>query len=102
MLLTVSLTANQRKSLSLPEACLVAYGEKQFVYVARDDGTVEKREVCLGRREVGRVEVLGGLSASETVVTEGVMNLSDSAEVRVIGNPDDHKAARFGSQAAQR
>lgn len=87
MLLTVTLIANPRKSLSVPEECLVAYGKKQFVYVMKDDGTVEKREVSLGRREVGRAEVLSGLTAGETVVTEGVMNLRDGAKVHVVEHP---------------
>ncbi len=91
MLLTVDLIANQRKSLSVQEACLVAYGEKQFVYVMRDDGTVEKREVWLGRREVGLVEVLKGLREGETVVTEGVMNLRDGAKVRIVESAEDPK-----------
>ena len=101
MLLTVSLVANPRKSLGLPEACLVAYGNKQFVYVTRDDRTVERREVCLGRREVGRVEVLSGLKAGETVVIEGVMNLRDGAKARFIENPEKDKTGQ-GSQATQR
>ncbi len=100
MLLTVSLIANPRKSLSVAEASLVAYGEKQFIYVKRDDSTVEKREVRLGRREVGRVEVLSGLRAGETVVTEGVMKLRDGAKVRVTpdseGNKTDLDSKRHG------
>ncbi|MFH1117597.1 MAG: efflux RND transporter periplasmic adaptor subunit [Pseudomonadota bacterium] len=91
MLLTVDLIANRRKSLSVPEACLVAYGEKQFVYVTREGGTVEKREVRIGRREVGHVEVLTGLRQGESVVTEGVMNVHDGAKVRIVGNEKDLK-----------
>lgn len=101
MLLTVTLIANPRKSLSVPEECLVAYGKKQFVYVTQDDGTVAKREVHLGRRELGRVEVLSGLLAGEAVVIEGVMNLRDGAKVRIVGNADDRKAG-LGPQARQR
>jgi membrane fusion protein (multidrug efflux system) len=97
MLLTVTLIANPRRSLSVPEACLVAYGKKQFVYVKRDDSAVEKREVRLGSREVGRVEVLSGLRAGETVVTDGVMNLRDGAKVRVTGNPENSKVGLSSS-----
>ncbi len=92
MLLTVILIANPRRSLSVPEACLVAYGDKQFVYVLQEDGTVEKRGIFLGRREVGLAEVVSGLKAGETVVSEGVMNLRDGAKVRVMGNPEDENA----------
>ena len=93
MLLTVKLTANPRKSVSVPEACLVAYGKKQFVYVMRKDGTVEKREVHIGRREIGNVEVSAGLQPGETVVTEGVMNLRDGAKVRIVGKDKTSRAS---------
>lgn len=93
MLLTVTLTANPRKAVSVPEACLVAYGKKQFVYVVRDDAKVEKREVHIRSREMGNVEVSSGLRSGETVVTEGVMNLRDGTKVRIVGDDETSRAS---------
>jgi membrane fusion protein (multidrug efflux system) len=53
------------------------------VYVVVDDGTVEQREITLGTRDVGWIEIAEGLEAGETVVVDGLMNLRDGARVRV-------------------
>ena len=89
MLLNVDLIANPRKSLAAPEKSLVAYGGRQFVYVARKDDTVEKREIRIGRRDVGEVEILSGLREGELVVTEGVMGLRDGAKARIVEKSDN-------------
>jgi membrane fusion protein, multidrug efflux system len=54
---------------------------KQFVYVVAD-GRVEKRQIDIGVREPGRVEVTQGLKEGERVVTEGTLKLRDGLAVR--------------------
>ena len=82
MLFSVWLEALPRMSMWVPEKVMVSLGEKQFVFVA-SDGRVTRREVKLGRREVGMVEVREGLTAEEWVVTDGVGKLRDGAQVEV-------------------
>lgn len=67
MFLTVELTQDERPALVIPEEALVPEQARQFVFVAKD-GVVQKREVTLGRREPGYVEITSGLSAGDPVV----------------------------------
>ena len=83
MLLTVELTCCPRESPSVPERSLLSYADRQYVYVVREDQTVEQREVKLGARDVGSVEIVEGLSPGETIVVDGLLNLRDGASVRV-------------------
>jgi membrane fusion protein (multidrug efflux system) len=46
---------------------------------------VRKREVMLGRREPGFVEVTNGLVAGNRVVVEGTLKLRDGDGVREVG-----------------
>jgi multidrug efflux pump subunit AcrA (membrane-fusion protein) len=53
------------------------------VYVVHGGETVERREIALGAREVGYVEVANGVSPGDTIVVDGLMNLKDGAAVQV-------------------
>jgi membrane fusion protein, multidrug efflux system len=81
MFLTVTLAKEQRTALVIPEQALVPEQAKQYVYVSAG-GRVAKREVRIGRREPGRVEVVSGVSEGDRVVTEGTLKLRDGAPVR--------------------
>ena len=81
MFLTVQLASEQRQALIIPEEALVPEQARQFVYVVAD-GRVTKREVQIGRREPGRVEIAQGLKEGERVVTEGTLKLREGAPVR--------------------
>ncbi|MBN2713743.1 MAG: efflux RND transporter periplasmic adaptor subunit [Planctomycetes bacterium] len=94
MLLTVELISKPRDSISVPEKALVAYAEKEFVYILNADNTVSRRQVQLGMRETGWTEILDGLSAGETIVTEGVINLRDGATVTVVEQDKEDMAQK--------
>jgi len=83
MLLTVVATCHPRESLSVPERALTSYADRQYVFVVGDDRTVEQREVGLGARDVGWVEIEEGLEPNELVVVDGILGLRDGARVRL-------------------
>ena len=83
MLMTIELTCCLREALGVPERALLSYADKQYVYVVRGDQTVQQREVRLGSRDVGWVEVLDGLSPGDTIVVDGLLSLRDGARVRL-------------------
>jgi membrane fusion protein (multidrug efflux system) len=83
MMLTVALTCCPRTTPAVPERALLTYADKQYVYVVRGDDTVAQREVALGVRDVGWVEVESGLSPGDTIVVDGLLNLRDGAHVHV-------------------
>jgi RND family efflux transporter MFP subunit len=60
-------TAARESVLLIPEAALRTVGDRSFVVVATGDGD-EEREVQLGYRGSGQVEVVSGLTEGERVV----------------------------------
>jgi len=84
MFLTVSLAQDRRVALVVPEEALVPEQARQFVYVVAGD-KVAKREVTLGRREPGFVQITNGLARGDAVVVEGTLKLRDGAQVREVG-----------------
>ncbi|HEX6638587.1 MAG TPA: efflux RND transporter periplasmic adaptor subunit [Steroidobacteraceae bacterium] len=80
MFLNVALANDERETLTIPEEALTPEAEKQFVFVVAD-GKVQRREVQIGERSPGRVEILAGLAAGEHVVVEGTQKVRDGALV---------------------
>lgn len=88
MFLTVDLSQDERPALMIPEEALVPEQARQFVYVI-EGASVAKREVQLGRRQPGFVEITAGIRAGERVVVEGTLKLRDGALVREVGTLQD-------------
>ncbi len=92
MFARISLIFGERdKSLVVPEEAIVPLQGKQFVLQVVDDANSpsgkisQRREVKLGARQLGKVEILEGLSAGMQVVTAGQQRLQkDGSPVRVI------------------
>ena len=55
--------------LAVPESAILDSGTRQAVLVDKGDGRFEPREVKLGRRGGGHVEIVDGLFEGEAVVT---------------------------------
>lgn len=81
LLMTVTLKKNERSALVVPELSLIAEGGNHFAYILTDN-KVSKRQVTVGAREPGFVEITKGLTAGEKIVTDGIMKLSDGATVK--------------------
>jgi membrane fusion protein (multidrug efflux system) len=88
MLMQVRLLENPRMALVIPEEALQPLGEQQFVYVVGEDNTVQRREIRIGTRRPGQVEVVDGLGADEQVVTHGHMKIRPGAAVTVTAIDD--------------
>ena len=83
LLMTVQLMKNPRQAVVIPEEALVPSGANNFVFVVRD-GKAERREVRIGARRPGDVEILSGLDEGEAVVTHGTMRLRDGQAVNIL------------------
>lgn len=81
MFLNVSLQRDQRTAIVLPEEALVPEQSRQFVFVV-EGGKAKKREVHIGERRPGSVEILDGLKVGERVIVEGTVTARDGAAVR--------------------
>jgi membrane fusion protein (multidrug efflux system) len=80
------LTSEERDSLMIPEESLFPVGDDKYVYKVVD-GRAQRQKIEIGQRREGKVEILGGLTPQDTVVTAGVVKLRDGAPVRVANAP---------------
>lgn len=83
MYMHVTLELDSRTAVLVPETAIVPVGGKSYVYVVRD-GVAEQREVTLGARQPGTVEVAAGLDAGDIVVTSGTQRLRNGAPVTIV------------------
>lgn len=94
MLLSMSLIVDSHDGLGVSEAALIPVKEAVSVWVVGADNTVEKRQIKVGMRVRGRVEVLSGLSEGEDVVVEGTSTVRrPGQEVAPQGPVADAKTA---------
>jgi len=84
MFLTVTLLNENVSVLMIPEQALIPERSTQSVLVIGDDMTAELRQVQIGRRRPGQVEILEGLSAGERVVVDGTQKARHGQQVRII------------------
>lgn len=78
----------ERRALVVPEAAVQDDEGRPIVFVKTGERTFVRREVRTGERSAGLVEILGGVTEGETVVTSGSFLLK--SEVRKGGLEDDH------------
>lgn len=83
LLMTVELLKSPREAIGIPETAIVPEGRKQFVFVVNGE-TVEKREITIGARREGDMEVTQGLKEGEKVVVQGTMMVRDGGPVKII------------------
>jgi len=67
MLVRVDLAAGQREALWIPAESLLQRGELRAVFVRDGQGKPRLRQVRVGVREKGRLEILSGLDGDDAV-----------------------------------
>ena len=80
MFMSVRVAREPTPALVVPESAIVPERGSVFVFVV-GEGRAERREVTIGRREPGRVELLGGVEAGERVVVQGTQKVRDGSPV---------------------
>jgi membrane fusion protein, copper/silver efflux system len=71
-----------RSALAVPSDAVVDSGRAQFVFVSRGEGYFEPRQVRIGRRLNGSIEVLEGLTAGEQVVSGAAFFIDSESQLR--------------------
>lgn len=74
-------TAVHPRAIVIPVAALVPDGDGFKVFVVTAGNIARERKVQVGRRTDASAEIVSGLAAGETVVTEGAYGLEDSVKV---------------------
>jgi membrane fusion protein (multidrug efflux system) len=80
MFMTVRLQGEVAPALLVPEGAIVPEQGHTYVFVV-ESGVAHRREVKLGKRRPGEVEIVDGLKEHERVVAEGTQNLREGAPV---------------------
>lgn len=83
MLMRLSLLKERRKGIVVPEQALESAQDSHYVWLVNGDGKAEKRQVTLGTRRPGELEIVDGLSAGEHLITEGFLMLRPGSPVAV-------------------
>ena len=94
MLMTVNLLTNQRTVVAVPEEALVPLDDRQYVYLVTPEKKAERRQIQIGVRQAGFVEVASGIKAGEKVVVEGTLRLRPDASVRIAGDEPSGEGAK--------
>jgi membrane fusion protein (multidrug efflux system) len=81
MLLTVKLILARSDILAIPEEAVIPIQDREYVYTISDQGVAERREITVGRRKPGIVEVTSGLKEGDEVITQGVIKIHPGSKV---------------------
>jgi membrane fusion protein, multidrug efflux system len=106
MLMSLVIRASSRQALAISESALVPMGSNNFVFVLQKNALektvelkqkeetqsggkhigwlAEKRQIKIGKRYPGRVEVLEGLREGDKVVTHGLQKIHDGQMVNIL------------------
>jgi membrane fusion protein (multidrug efflux system) len=72
----------RERSVVIPESALLLEGDRASVFVV-EDGKAQPRQVTVGVRMAGALEISAGLSSGELVVIEGTQKLGPGVAVQV-------------------
>lgn len=75
MLMKVKLIKRSREALMLPESAIIPIQKDHFVYRVNKDNVIERKQVSIGIRTRGWVEITQGLGIGENIVTRGVLKV---------------------------
>jgi membrane fusion protein, multidrug efflux system len=86
MFMRVTILADARTALAIPEGAIQPLGPDNFVLVVASEGgktIARQRKVRLGIRQDGSVEVMEGLVEGDRIITEGAIRVREGSEVLV-------------------
>ncbi len=83
-LLEVSIKFNERVSLGIPDTSVMLEGNKAYAYKLLENNNIEKKEIMIGIRNDGFVEVLSGLELDDTIVAEGLKKVNPKGKIKPI------------------
>jgi membrane fusion protein (multidrug efflux system) len=106
MLLRVSIDQTSRTSPAVPESAVVFQAKGAYVYAVGQDpkkGTIAvRKDIAVGARGEGWVEVASGLNVGDKVVSEGVNRVRVNEAIRPAGGSDGGGAPTAGKPPGAR
>ena len=90
MFADVQLKINYGNQILVPQEAVLDSGKEQRVFVSRTDGYFEPRQITTGAKLDGKVVVLSGLKAGETVVSSGNFLIDSESRLKSSAGPMQH------------
>jgi membrane fusion protein (multidrug efflux system) len=87
MLMTVALLNRQRQALMIPEEALVPVQRRHFVLTVDENRRVQRKQVSIGHRQPGMVEISQGLLPGERVIVRGTTRVRPGQQVDINQRP---------------
>lgn len=85
MLLNVRLQLENRDVLRISEKALVPQQNRQYVFLVDAENRVQQKEVQIGQRVPGWVEIVSGLREGDEIIIEGVQKVRTGMTVSKVG-----------------
>src|SRR5262245_13963964 len=100
---TAAIQVDLGEAISIADSAVLDTGTRQLVFVEKEEGRFEPREVHLGERGEGWVVVSSGLEPGETVVTSGTFLIDSESRLRaaVLGHTGGEMAGMEGMEGMQ-
>ncbi len=95
MLMTLELRRNPREAIVISEETIIPRGGETHVLVVDENvspAVAQQRNVILGRRLAGKVEVRSGLSEGETIISHGTLKVRPGSPVRIQAVDDNTRS----------
>jgi multidrug efflux system membrane fusion protein len=79
------------KAVTVPNEAVQQGANGNFVYIVKDDNSVEMRKIEAAASDLGVTAISMGLKTGETVVTDGQLRLAPGVKIkaRETGSPDN-------------
>jgi membrane fusion protein (multidrug efflux system) len=101
ILMQVELLRNPRDALVVPESALLQQGQDHFVILVGEEDKAEQRQIRIGARRPGEVEVIEGLAAGEQVISHGNDKVRPGQRVKIQAIDDDTRSLHEMLEPAQ-
>ncbi len=84
LLLNIKIKFKPTMALVIPEDAIVLKKNKKYVFVVNKDNTVTEQPIVIGKRYHGKVTILQGLKAGDSIVLDGGFKLANGQQVNVV------------------
>ena len=83
MMINLKLLFNKRNAMLLRENSVFNLDNLSYVYVVNNENKIFKKQIEIGTKLDGMVEILRGIDPNDLVVFEGINKIRDGSTVKI-------------------